>query len=174
MKETDKNQDLTRRDFLVKSGQVSAAVAISGSALMCSSEAWALEVKHIKPETMQTIIQVARDIYPHDRIANKYYAIACKAFDNADLKDKIEEGVGFLNQLAQAKFGNSYSDVGWEADRTSLLKQIENTPMFQAMRGSLVTGLYNQKEIWPLFGYEGASFQEGGYLNRGFNDIDWL
>ena len=40
--------------------------------------------------------------------------------------------------------------------------------------GGLVTGLYNQKEVWPLFGYEGESFSQGGYIDRGFDDIDWL
>ncbi len=175
MEENTKDPGLSRRDFLVQSGSASAAaIVISGSALMCSSEAWALEVKHLKPETMNTIIQIARDIYPHDKVANKYYAIACKSFDDADLKEKIEQGVDFLNQLASSKYGSSYKNVGWEAERVSLLKQIENSPMFQAMRGSLVTGLYNQQDVWPIFGYQGASFQEGGYLHRGFDDIDWL
>ena len=38
----------------------------------------------------------------------------------------------------------------------------------------LVVSLYNQTEIWPKFGYEGSSAEHGGYLHRGFNDIDWL
>jgi hypothetical protein len=42
------------------------------------------------------------------------------------------------------------------------------------VRGGLVTGLYNQKEVWPLFGYEGESYSQGGYIDRGFDDIDWL
>jgi hypothetical protein len=37
-----------------------------------------------------------------------------------------------------------------------------------------VTGLYNNKEAWPLFGYEGASADKGGYITRGFDDINWL
>ena len=34
--------------------------------------------------------------------------------------------------------------------------------------------LYNDKEVWDVLGYEGASFDKGGYVNRGFNDLDWL
>jgi hypothetical protein len=34
--------------------------------------------------------------------------------------------------------------------------------------------LYNQKEVWPKFGYEGSSAEHGGYIKRGFADIDWL
>jgi hypothetical protein len=55
-----------------------------------------------------------------------------------------------------------------------VLKQIESTPFFQAIRGGLVVGLYNQKEVWPIFGYEGESYSKGGYIARGFDDIEWL
>ena len=46
--------------------------------------------------------------------------------------------------------------------------------MFETIRSGLVTSLYNQKEIWPIFGYEGESFSKGGYIRRGFDDITWL
>ena len=55
-----------------------------------------------------------------------------------------------------------------------LLQGMEDSAFFQTVRGGLVTGLYNQKEVWPLFGYEGESFSKGGYINRGFDDINWL
>ena len=42
------------------------------------------------------------------------------------------------------------------------------------MRGSAVVALYNDQETWETLGYEGASFDQGGYVNRGFNDLDWL
>ena len=35
-------------------------------------------------------------------------------------------------------------------------------------------GLYDNKTLFPLFGYEGSSWEKGGYVNRGFDDIDWL
>jgi hypothetical protein len=28
--------------------------------------------------------------------------------------------------------------------------------------------------VWTKLGYEGPSAPEGGYLHRGFDDIDWL
>ena len=44
----------------------------------------------------------------------------------------------------------------------------------QDVRGDLVVSLYNQKDVWPLFGYEGESASKGGYVARGFDDIKWL
>jgi hypothetical protein len=34
--------------------------------------------------------------------------------------------------------------------------------------------LYNNPLVWQAFGYEGASFDHGGYLERGFDDLGWL
>ena len=61
---------LSRRAFLRRSSEVAFAAAVpspSAGALLISAEAWALEVKGLKPETMKTLILMARDIYPHDR-----------------------------------------------------------------------------------------------------------
>jgi hypothetical protein len=62
----------------------------------------------------------------------------------------------------------------WEADRVALLRNQSADPMFETIRSDLIVSLYNQKEIWPIFGYEGESFSKGGYIHRGFNDITWL
>jgi hypothetical protein len=58
--------------------------------------------------------------------------------------------------------------------RTSLLHEIETSAFFQKVRGNLITGIYNNKEVWPLFGYEGESASKGGYIHRGFDDVAWL
>src|SRR6266571_3657366 len=62
----------------------------------------------------------------------------------------------------------------WDADRVVLLQGIEQTDFFKKVRSDLVVSLYNQEELWPKFGYEGSSAEHGGYIKRGFNDIDWL
>jgi hypothetical protein len=173
----DQDLALSRRSLL--KGASAAAFVISAGAIINPIEAWGLEVKTLSPETMQTLIQMARDIYPHDRIADRFYAIAVKEYDEksaADpvLKAQFDEGIAKLDQLAMAKYGTRYVEVGWEAQRDTILREIENDPFFQKVRGGLVVGLYNQKEIWPVFGYQGESAIHGGYINRGFNDIDWL
>jgi len=174
-----KMQHMSRRDLL-KTGAGVGAVLIAGAGFVASStESWALEVKALKPETMATLIQLARDIYPHDRVADSHYAIAVKSHDDKAAEDEahkklIEDGIAMLDEMARGKGATGYADMGWEADRTALLHQVSDGAFFQAVRGGLVVGLYNQKEIWPLFGYEGASFDQGGYINRGFDDITWL
>jgi hypothetical protein len=165
-----------RRSFMA--GSATAAIVVAGGALIHSGEAWGLEVKNLKPETMRTLIKMARDIFPHDRVADKFYAAAMKGFDDkasdAAVKKDIEDGVAALDAAAKAAHKVGYADVGWEAQRTKLLEGIQGTPFFGGIRGNMVVSLYNQKEVWPLFGYEGESASKGGYINRGFNDINWL
>ncbi len=67
-----------------------------------------------------------------------------------------------------------YAQLAWENDRVALLQQIEQSAFFQQVRGDLIVSLYNNKEVWPRFGYEGSSAEHGGYIKRGFADIDWL
>ena len=87
---------------------------------------------------------------------------------------EIAEGVAALDTSAQAAGFADYLSVGWESDRVKLLTAMEETGFFQTIRGGLITGLYNQKAVWPIFGYEGESFSQGGYIDRGFDDINWL
>jgi hypothetical protein len=90
------------------------------------------------------------------------------------VKTMIEGGIARLDQDAHDQHKVPYAQVAWEADRVKLLQGIEQTEFFQKIRGDLIVSLYNQKELWPKFGYEGSSAEHGGYIKRGFADIDWL
>lgn len=171
----EKTNGLSRRDLL-KRGSIGAMLVISGTAVISPQNAWGLEANALKPETMATLITLARDIYPHDQLADRFYAIAVKGQDARAAKDAahktlIEDGIADLNARAGA---GGYSGLGWEDDRVAILRDIETTPFFQAIRGDLVVSLYNQPELWPIFGYEGESYSKGGYIGRGFSDIEWL
>lgn len=177
MRLIDKTPDVDRRSFLASTG--AAALVVSGGAVMCPTESWALEAKNLKPETVRTLIKMSRDIFPHDRLADKYYATSVKGMDEkaaegSPLKKQLEEGVAALDAAAKGAHGVGYADVGWEHQRIALLKKIEADGFFGAVKGDLVVSLYNNKEVWPIFGYEGESASKGGYIKRGFNDIDWL
>jgi hypothetical protein len=124
-------------------------------------------------------LRMARDMYPHDRLGDQFYADVIESFDkkasaDADLKRLTGFGVAQLNKLAVARFGKPYAEVALEGDRVTLLYAIEQTVFFQRLRQDVFLGLYNRKEVWPHFGYEGSSWEKGGYLQRGFNDIDWV
>ncbi len=165
---------LTRRQLLSRGAAAGAGFVIGTNFVSGQDAAWATEMNALKPDTMATLIQMARDIYPHDKVADEFYAAAVKGYDVPDAVDDTEAGIEMLNGVARGKGYGSYLDIGWERDRVDILRSIEDSAFFQKIRGGLVTGLYNQKAVWPIFGYEGESYSQGGYINRGFDDITWI
>ena len=174
MSDTTNPKGLTRRQLLSRATAAGTSFVVGAGFLAAPNGAWAMETMALKPETMATLVQMARDIYPHDQIADEFYVLAVKGYDTPDAAEGIESGIAALNAAAQGKGHASYLGTGWERDRVDILRGMEDSAFFQQIRGGLVTGLYNQKAVWPIFGYEGASFEFGGYIDRGFNDINWL
>jgi hypothetical protein len=179
MREVDRRSKYDRRVFLKGAATAVPTVAIATSAGLTIGDAWADDATTLTPATLKTLVKMARDIYPHDFLGDSYYITAVKPWDGKAAKDPeiktlIVEGVARLDQDANNRHKVPYAQVPWEADRVVLLQGIEQSAFFQKIRGDLVVSLYNQKEIWPKFGYEGSSAEYGGYLKRGFADIDWL
>ncbi|WP_434051033.1 MAG: Twin-arginine translocation pathway signal [Roseibium sp.] len=174
MKKADGPKGLSRRQLLLSASAAGASFVIGSGFIAAKDAAWAAEVTTLKPQTFATLVQMARDIYPHDRIAEEFYVIAVQGYDNTDLAEEVEAGIAALNAAAQGKGHDGYLGAGWERDRVDILRNMEESAFFQKIRGGLVTGLYNQKAVWPVFGYEGESYSKGGYIDRGFNDINWL
>jgi hypothetical protein len=179
MREVDRRSKYNRRVFLQGAATAVPVVAVAASTGVAISDAWADEGTALAPVTLKTLVKVARDIYPHDFLADSYYITAIKPWDDKAANDPavkamINDGVGRLDQDAQDRHKVPYAEVPWEVDRVVLLQRIEQTDFFNKIRGDLIVSLYNQKELWPKFGYEGSSAEHGGYIKRGFADIDWL
>ena len=179
MREVDRRTKYSRRIFMRGAATAVPTVAIAASVGLSIEDAWAEESTALAPSTMKTLVKVARDIYPHDFLGDVYYINAIKPWDGKAAKDPavktlLEEGVRRLDQDAQGRHNVAYINVPWEADRIVLLQGIEQSDFFKKIRSDLVVSLYNQQELWPKFGYEGSSAEYGGYIKRGFSDIDWL
>ena len=172
---------VNRRGFLGGSGLAAIGVTVVPvtALTMAPADLYAQTFGVLGADVGKTLIRIARDVFPHDKLADKYYAAAVAPYEGASAKDPkfknmLTDGVAALDASAKNAHGQRYADVPEEARRVALLKKIEPTPFFQRIKGDLVLALYNNKEVWPLLGYEGSSVEKGGYLNRGFNDIDWL
>lgn len=170
---------LSRRQFLKTSGLVVGGAAVAGATgawLAPSGRAWALGTKALDPHAFATLVAMCRALFPHRRIADADYAkgveeLDAKAAEDPKLARMLAEGVAALDREAGGKWLEASDGAKLEA-----LEGAETTPFFQAVRGAVVgpSGPYNQPTVWKQFGYEGSSWQRGGYLKRGFDDIAWL
>lgn len=178
MRTIDRRTPVSRRVVLRGAGAALPAAVVAASSISADA-AWAQDAKTLAPHAMATLVRAARDIYPHDHIADAFYVRAVNPWDakaGADpaVRAMLEEGVARLDADAQERNASPYVKVAWEADRLVLLRGVEHTKFFKTLRADLVVSLYNQPAIWPKFGYEGSSAEHGGYIARGFDDIDWL
>jgi hypothetical protein len=179
MTESGNRAGLSRRTILTTAGSGLIIAAITPAGTILGRKAWSATTEALKPDNFATLVQMSRDIYPHPRLEDRFYAAAVSALDaaakaDAAVKKAIEDGVAALDEAAGKAKGAKYIAIDNEDARASLLHEIESSAFFQKVRGNLITGIYNNKEAWPLFGYEGESASKGGYIHRGFDDVAWL
>jgi hypothetical protein len=116
------------------------------------------------------LLRLLRVAYPHPSFPDAPYERTAKTVEEAGRTDPVL--VTGLDDL-DARAGGDF--VGLDDDRaTALLKEVSETPFFSLVHSTTVVALYDDHEVWDLLGYEGASFDKGGYLHRGFDDLDWL
>ena len=85
------------------------------------------------------------------------------------MRVKLAHGLDSLEALADGRFAELSPE-----EALPLLLRIQHTTFFGFVRQTVVVSLYEDEELWEVIGYEGPSFEKGGYLHRGFDDLDWL
>jgi hypothetical protein len=121
-----------------------------------------------------TLARMVRVMFPHPDFPDGPYdrtvdAILAAGTDDIRTAAQLQQGLQELDVLA----GGSFTGLD-DAKALALLRSISGTAFFQAVRSTVITSLYDDAEVHRLLGYEGASFDRGGYLHRGFDDLDWL
>ena len=170
-------QPLDRRTFLRLAGGAAAAATMMSagvSLVPLSAEAglWGLELKAFNEHEAMTLLKVARRIFPHRTLADVYYAGVVKGLDedaqkSVDTAKLLKDGVATLDRAVGVKW--SELSPGYQ------LATLQAQPkLLETVKGKAVVAIYNDPLVWRHFGYEGPSFQYGGYMHRGFNDLTWL
>ena len=169
------NLPLARREFLKGSGILMGTLA-AGSVLagLAPSTVWAVELKNLSKAEGETLMAMGRVLYPHKKLPNAVYAILAKDLDgsasgDAGAASMLREGISNLNALAGGNFAKAKADK-----QLAIVKGMEGSTFFGAVRGQCVTSLYNNDMAFAAFGFPGSSWEKGGYITRGFQDLKWL
>jgi hypothetical protein len=138
---------LTRREFLKGAGILTGSLAASSIlGALAPSLAWAVETKVLTSAQGDALLQMGKVLYPHKGLPDAVYALLVKDLDG----------------------------TASDAQKLAAVKSLEGTPFFGKVRGQCITSLYDNDMAWSHFGYPGASWDKGGYITRGFNDLKWL
>ena len=142
--------------------------------MVAGAESWTAGLKALDAHQAQTLLAMSRQLFPHPQLDESYYAIVVRDLDKdaatkTDTAKLLRDGVARLDKAKGAKFVTLST-----SDQIAVLKQIDRSEFFAAVRNSELVSLYNNHEVWKKLGYPGASYTIGGYLHHGFNDLNWL
>lgn len=161
---------LARREFLKGSGVLMGSLAGTSLVALAPSSVWAVELKNLSAAEGQALMAMGRTLYPHKKLPDAVYALLAKDLDaNKDDAKMLKDGVAALNKAAGGDFAKAP-----DAKRLEVVKSIQKTPFFGKVRGQCITSLYDNDMAYAAFGYPGASWDKGGYITRGFQDLKWL
>ncbi len=166
---------LTRRSLLRGSGLLLGTLAAGSTlSLLAPSRAWALELKTLSSTEGNTLMKMGRVLYPHSKLPDAVYALLAKDLDAAASGDaataaQLRAGIADLDKAAGGNFARAKPAI-----QLAAVKSMEGTPFFATVRGKCVTSLYNNDMAFAVFGYPGSSWEKGGYITRGFQDLKWL
>jgi len=135
---------------------------------------WTNDLTAFSPSSAETLVAIVRTLCPHDRVPDRCYRgvvfkLDAQAQTDPTFADMLAVGVQQLDGLQPLRFGELS-----EGGRVAALRKFEGSAFFRAVQRGAVRHLYDDREVWELLGYEGASHHLGGYRTRGFADLDWL
>ena len=169
---------LSRRTFIKAVGATGVSVYVLWSAPGAQSwfgprVALAAELTALSASQAQEMLAMARQLFPHDQLGDEYYWVVVESIDkdmagSSDLAAQIRAGLAELNETAGGDFTSAGADK-----QIAAMKKLETTPFFATMLGKTQFYFYNNSRVWSNFGFEGSSWEKGGYINRGFNDVTW-
>lgn len=123
---------------------------------------------------VRALTDMVRAMFPHPSFPDGPYercagTILAAADDDVRFRTQLEQGLRDLDAVGGAPFAELDPER-----RLEILRDMSSTEFFVGVRSQVITSLYDDHEVWELLGYEGPSYDQGGYLDRGFADLDWL
>ena len=120
------------------------------------------------------LLRLLRVAYPHPSFADAPYERVAKLIAETEAAVEgeealVAEGLDALDDAAGGDFCALDEDAA-----TAAVTTVADGPFFAKVHATFVVAFYDDHEVWDLLGYEGPSFEKGGYLHRGFDDLDWL
>lgn len=167
---------LSRRDFLALSQRavLSASVLSLYPFSLRASDLDTLKLQFLDSSDGLMLASVSRLLFPHHSLPDSVYLQVVQDIDkDMDANDDTRTLIAQASNSFNNKAGEAWLTL--EMDKQiELLQSLQGSELFSYMHNRTIESLYRNPEVWKLLGYQGSSIEYGGYLHRGFDDIDWL
>ena len=135
---------------------------------------WLVSLSALDAHQAHATLLLVRTLCPHDRLADPVYRRVVGHIDRAlSQSTALHASVEALLAQFDGALGLPFIQLS-ESYRVTLLQKAMPLPAFRFLQRASVRYLYDDLEVWQAFGYEGASYHLGGFVDRGFDDLDWL
>jgi hypothetical protein len=176
------NRETTRRRFLVAAITFSTvAVGTANSLWLKSAAAWAQSTDpddetsdKTSDKTSDSLTRMAQLLFPHDGLADDVYASVMSGVLAATANDPtMTEILHTAEASLDARSGQSWIELD-EAAQVDVMQASQDEAYFAAILGTVRGHFYYNPAVFEHLHYPGPSKGFGGYIKRGFDDIDWL
>ena len=164
---------MQRRQFLAKSVKLAlgscAATLLSGK--LAPAALAAAELNNFDEHESRVLTVMARAMFPHRDLDDSHYLAIVNQLDGLDAAtlNLIKTGIATMNKNA----GGNWLRLAVD-EKLKVMEAAQAEPFFAVILNTSIDVLYRNPDVWKMVGYQGSSIEYGGYLNRGFDDIDWL
>ena len=164
---------LTRRALVRRAAAAAVLPAIAASPLAAAtSAAKGTGDAGQLPEQAATAA-LLHTVFPHPWLMAKFYGGVAATYlgeiVGTRAMDEHRRGLALLDGSYIAPFAELPGVI-----QRSMVAKYDQEPFFKALLWRGAELIYRDHKVWDRVGYEGSSVEYGGYLNRGFDDIDWL
>lgn len=167
-------RSVNRRRFLQGLGRMG---------LMAGASPWLMSIKTVSAEpgdsllnaeALATIAELSYRLLPlKDASSPVYQAVARSVQEQINQRpgagDLVNKGMASLNNFA----GKPWIRLPAK-QRVEAMEALADSPLIGMIRWTTSELVLRDKEVWDQLGYQGSAIEHGGYLHRGFDDIDWL
>jgi hypothetical protein len=167
------DKQTTRRKFLVAALTFSGVASSSlGMTFLRSSATWAADAD--ASENLVAMGRLAQLLFPHAGLATEVYAEVVGEVLAITAADPATDGIlSVAEDALNTSLGKAWA-TATEAEQLSALTALQNEAFIVGIRETVRFRLYDNAGLWQHINYPGSSKEHGGYINRGFDDIDWL
>jgi len=128
----------------------------------------------LTPEARAILKRIIKTAFPHPDFPDEAYErmtsrIVTEADASTWFRVVLTQGLIALGAQSEEPFLELSDERA-----LAVLRRVADLEFFGFIRRTTVLNLYDDPQVWEVLGYEGPSFDQGGYLHRGFDDLDWL
>ena len=123
------------------------------------------------PKTLEALIA---NWFPLNGVPSiAYKQVADEVWAESESDSEFLQTIANIQQKLDETAGGDWLSSA-QVHQREAMAHYENDPWFAAFQFRAHLKFFERKDVWQSIGYQGPSVEQGGYINRGFNDISWL